>query len=325
MNAAHSPIAAGWRVLVISLPTTAATARMRFWRAIKALGGAALRDGVYLVPDRAELLQPLQAIADDAADQDGKVWLLSVVATSDQEADYRRLFDRSAEYADWTAELAAARQAITGLGEAELLRAARRLGRGYDAIRRTDFFPGEATSIAEAKWRDFNAAVDATLSPGEPHGVAGAIARRDPTQYQGRRWATRRHLWVDRVACAWLIQRFIDPHATFLWLDDVRQCPDDALGFDFDGATFTHIGDRVSFEVLMASFGLDEDKGLSKLAQLVHVLDVGGAPVAEASGFEAVLTGARTRMPDDDALLQAMGPVLDSLYTHYGSASRRKR
>lgn len=322
MDTFHS---ADWRLLVISLPTSAATARMRFWRAIKALGGAALRDGVYLIPDRAELRPPLQALADDAADQDGKVWLLSVVATQEQEADYRRLFDRSAEYADWTAELAAARTAIAGLDEAELLRAARRLGRAYDAIRKTDFFPGEAASIAEAKWRDFNAAVDAALSPGEPHGGSGAIARRDPTQYQGRCWATRRHLWVDRVACAWLIQRFIDPHARFLWLDDVRQCPGDALGFDFDGATFTHVGDRVSFEVLMASFGLDEDKGLAKLAQLVHVLDVGGAPVAEASGFEAVLTGARTRMPDDDALLREMGPVLDSLYTHYGSASRRKR
>ncbi len=133
------------------------------------------------------------------------------------------------------------------------------------------------------------------LSPGEPHGVAGSIPRRDPTQYQGRHWATRRHLWVDRVACAWLVRRFIDPHATFVWLEDIRQCPDDVLGFDFDGATFTHIGDRVSFEVLLASFGLDEDKGLARLGQMVHVLDIGGTPVAEASGFEAMLAGARER------------------------------
>lgn len=325
MKPAPSPAGADWRLLVISLPTSAATARMRFWRAIKALGGAALRDGVYLLPERPELLQPLRAIAEDAAGQDGKVWLLPVLATP-EEADYQALFDRSAEYAAWTDELTAARAAMAGLGEAELLRLARRLGRGYDAIRRIDFFPGELSSIAEAKWRDFNAAIDAVLSPGEPHGEArGIIARRDPAQYQGRRWATRRHLWVDRVACAWLIQRFIDPHATFLWLDDVRQCPDDALGFDFDGATFTHIDDRVSFEVLLASFGLEEDKGLSRLAQLVHVLDVGGAPVAEASGFEAVLTGARKRMPDDDALLREMSPVLESLYTHFASAARRKR
>lgn len=166
MNA-ESPAAAEWRLVVISLPTSAATARMRFWRAIKALGGASLRDGVYLVPKRAELLQPLQAIADDASDQDGKVWLLAVLATPEQEADYQRLFDRSPEYATWTAQLSAARETVAGLGEADLLRAARRLGRGYDAIRKIDFFPGESSSIAVAMWRDFNAAVDSLLSPGE--------------------------------------------------------------------------------------------------------------------------------------------------------------
>ncbi|MNL18394.1 Chromate resistance exported protein [compost metagenome] len=128
---------------------------------------------------------------------------------------------------------------------------------------------------------------------------------------------------MDRVACAWLIRRFIDPHASFLWLEDIRQCPGEALGFDFDGATFTHVGNRVSFEVLLASFGLDENKGLARLGQMVHVLDIGGTPVAEASGFEAVLAGARERLPNDDALLEEVGTVLDSLYTHFSSARKR--
>ncbi|HBD37105.1 MAG TPA: hypothetical protein DC084_26340, partial [Cupriavidus sp.] len=83
------------------------------------------------------------------------------------------------------------------------------------------------------------------------------------------------------------------------------------------------IGDRVSFEVLLASFGLDEDKGLARLGQMIHVLDVGGTPVAEASGFEAVLAGARERLPNDDALLDEVGYVLDSLYTHFSSPRKR--
>jgi hypothetical protein len=89
------------------------------------------------------------------------------------------------------------------------------------------------------------------------------------------------------------------------------------LGFDFDGASFTHVGERVTFEVLMASFGLEEDLALARLAALVHVLDVGGEPVPEAAGFEAVLTGARGRVRDDDALLAEMSVVLDSLYMHF--------
>ncbi|MGO4280608.1 MULTISPECIES: chromate resistance protein ChrB domain-containing protein [Cupriavidus] len=316
--------ASPWVVLVVSLPTSAATARMRFWRGIKALGAAALRDGVYVVPDVAGLRDPLQALATDATSEDGKVWTLSVQATdTQQDAEYRALFDRTPEYADWMAELSRARATLAETDEASLLRMARRYGRGFEAIRKIDFFPNEASARAEAQWRDFNAAIDIMLSPGEPQGMAGSIPRRDPSQYQGRRWATRRHLWVDRVACAWLIRRFIDPHANFLWLEDVRQCPKEALGFDFDGATFTHVGDRVSFEVLLASFGLDENKGLARVGQMVHVLDIGGTPVAEASGFEAVLAGARERLPDDDALLEEVGNVLDSLYAHFSSARKR--
>ncbi|WP_019449638.1 chromate resistance protein ChrB domain-containing protein [Cupriavidus sp. BIS7] len=324
MNPLPSISETAWLLLVVSLPTSAATPRMRLWRGIKSLGGAALRDGAYLLPNLAGLRAQLQALAQDAASEDGKVWILSVQAADAQEdAEYRALFDRRPEYAAWMAELSGARATLGSADEAELLRIARRHGRGFDAIRKIDFFPNDASARAEAQWRDFNAAIDIMLSPGEPHGVAGSIPRRDPAQYQGRRWATRRHLWVDRVACAWLIRRFVDPHATFLWLDDVRECPDDVLGFDFDGATFTHIGDRVSFEVLLASFGLDEDKGLARLGQMIHVLDIGGTPVAEASGFEAVLAGARERLPDDDALLEEVGQVLDSLHTHFSSPRKR--
>ena len=138
-------------------------------------------------------------------------------------------------------------------------------------------------------------------------------------QYQGRLWATRRHLWVDRVASAWLIQRFIDPHARFLWLDTPADCPPDALGFDFDGATFSHVGEQVTFEVLLASFGLENDRGLARLGAMVHALDVGGTATPEAGGFEAVLAGARKRWPDDDALLADIGGVLDSLHAHFSS------
>ncbi|MBW8816611.1 MAG: chromate resistance protein, partial [Caulobacterales bacterium] len=122
---------------------------------------------------------------------------------------------------------------------------------------------------------------------------------------------------IDRVASAWLIRRFIDPAAKFLWLAKPTDCPKKALGFDFDGATFTHVGDRVSFETLMASFGCDDDPALLRLAAMVHVLDVGGEPVPEAAGFEAVMAGARARLDDDDALLVEMAGVLDSLYAHF--------
>lgn len=313
-----------WLLLIVSLPTPAATARMRIWRALKALGCAALRDGAYLLPADSSQAGQLRQLADEALQEDGQAWLLSVQANgTDDAAVFRQLFNREHEYAELEATLSEARKTLGGLSEAELGRLVRRYERTYEAIRAIDFFPGAASARAHVHWKDFTGTIEAILSPGEPHAAVGRIARRDSAQYQGRLWATRRNLWVDRVACAWLIQRFIDPHARFLWLESPSACPADALGFDFDGATFTHVGEKVSFEVLLASFGLDANPGLQRLAGMVHALDVGGPLVPEASGFEAILAGARERLADDDALLAETGFVLDSLHAHFSSNRKR--
>lgn len=312
-----------WLLLIVSLPTASATARMRIWRAVKTLGCAALRDGVYLLPAHAEQAMQLRDLADGALQEDGRAWVLRVQAEDlAEDAAYRAMFDRTADYIDWLAQLSDARKTLSDLVAAERSRLQRRHARAYEAIRKVDFFPNEASVRADAQWRDFAAAIEAVQSPGEPHAAAGGIPCRDPAQYRGRLWATRRHLWVDRVASAWLIQRFIDPHARFVWLSSPAECPADALGFDFDGATFTHIDNRVSFEVLLASFGLDDNHGLARLGAVVHALDVGGSTAPEASGFEAILAGARKRLADDDALLAEIGTVLDSLYAHF-SGSRK--
>lgn len=312
-----------WILLIVSLPTAGATVRMRIWRAVKALGCAALRDGAYLLPACSKQASQLRELADATLQEDGQAWLLHVQAPSAEEAmTYRALFDRSSDYAEWLAELAEARKTLPRLAAADLARVHRRHARAYEAIRQIDFFPDEASIQAAAQWRDFAAAIEAIQSPGEPQARGGNIARRDRAQYQGRLWATRQHLWVDRVASAWLIQRFIDPHCRFAWLENPAHCPAEALGFDFEGAAFTHVGDKVSFEVLLASFGLDDDRGLVRLGAMVHALDVGGLAVPEAAGFEAVLAGARKRLENDDALLAEVGTVLDSLYVHF-SASRK--
>jgi hypothetical protein len=140
-------------------------------------------------------------------------------------------------------------------------------------------------------------------------------------KFQGRRWATRARPRVDRLACAWLIRRFIDPQAQFLWLADPAgsaPTPRGALGFDYDGARFTHVGARVSFEVLLVSFGLDADPRLQRIARAVHFLDIGGIPVPEAAGLDAVLSGLHAVHTDDDALCLAAAAVFDALHAAPG-------
>lgn len=298
---------------------------MRVWRALKALGCMALRDGAYLMPagDRRE--DALRELGDECAREGGVAWLMAVQPLTTNEASaYRELFDRADEYAELRKSWKEANRGLTKLSLNELARLQRKLQREYEAVRAIDFFAGDAAAEAEAAWLDINNRMNQLLSPDEPNKTQGAVQRLNPEKFRGRTWATRRRLWVDRVASAWLIKRFIDPDARFKWLERPSDCPESALGFDFDGATFTHVGELVTFETLLASFGLDQDPALVRLGALVHQLDVGGEPVPEAIGFEAVMTGARERLDDDDALLAEMSVVLDSLHAHFGRPTRAK-
>ena len=183
-----------------------------------------------------------------------------------------------------------------------------------DASRRTDFFPGPDSRKAADAFVALRREVDVHLSPDEPASTQAAIPALALDDYQGRTWATRKRPWVDRLATAWLIQRFVDRQPTFTWLADAKRCPKSALGFDFDGATFTHVGDKVTFEVVAESFGLHQDAALARLATLVHFIYIGGVPVDEAPGFEMLVRGLQAQHADDDALLAAALPLLDACY-----------
>ena len=303
-----------WVALISSLPTGNATARMRAWRALKASGAAALRDGVYLMPDRDDCRATLDAISSDIVGSGGSA--LHVGMQPPQGTDFEDLFDRSADYAALLADIRAARADLSLESAAEALKHARKLSKVFDNASGIDFFPGEARKQTEAALRELESFANQLLSPNEPHALAGAIELRAIKNFQGKTWATRKRPWVDRLACAWLIRRFIDLEARFLWLDAPGDCPPQALGFDFDGAMFTHIGARVSFEVLMASFGI-ESPALLRMGGLVHYLDVGGVQPAEAAGVESVLAGLRFGIEDDIQLVAAASAVFDGLLTNY--------
>ena len=313
-----------WLLLVVSLPTAGATARMRIWRGLKALGCAALRDGAYLLPCRPDREHALEALAADCLTQGGSAWLMAVQARSaDEEATYRQLFDRSEDHAGLRRSWREVQRGLAALSAPELGRLERKLLREFESLQGIDFFPGDAGLEAQSDWAEFAKRIQAQLAPDEPRSGKGRVPRLARADYQGRIWATRRQLWVDRVTSAWLIRRFIDRQARFKWLARPSDCPKRALGFDFDGASFSHVGERVTFQTLLASFDLEGDAALLRLGQLVHALDAGGHAVPEAKGFEAVLAGARERLADDDdALLAEMSTVLDSLYAHFQREAR---
>jgi hypothetical protein len=318
-----TPKAPAWLLLVTNLPGRNPTLRMRIWRGLKTAGAGSLRDGAYLLPNSVQARQLFEEQGVEIRAARGFVHILAFDAASAQQtATFVALFDRTAEYADAIECLDALKAELAVAGEAEARQRLASAGRDAALIAARDFFPGEPHKQMESALADAEAAINARFAPDEPHAAHRLVRARNRKDYRGRTWATRENLWIDRVASAWLIRRFIDQQARFLWLKRVKDCPKRAVGFDFDGAEFTHVGSKVTFEVLVASFGLEQDTGLARLGALVHHLDVGGIPIAEAAGFATIMAGARALQENDDTLLKAMTPVLDNLYAGYAAASK---
>jgi len=303
-------------ILILTLPTQPNAVRVRVWRALKTLGCGALRDGAYLLPtEHAALFEPLAA---EVREHGGTAMVLSLSPKDDAQRDeLLALFDRTESYAQWRDTATALQSELPTLSETEARRRWRAVAEALHGLHRIDYFPGAAAEQARSELDALRQTLDARFSRGEPRPqLDHGIERLDARKFQGKRWATRARPWVDRLACAWLIRRFIDTQARFIWLSDpaTMPAPRGALGFDYDGARFTHVGARVTFEVLLASFGLDHDARLQRIAGAVHFLDAGGIPVPEAAGLESVLGGLRELHADDDALAAAAATVFEALY-----------
>jgi len=296
--------------LVLSLPARHSSLRVRVWRTLKETGCGVLRDGVYVLPKGSPGGKVLTRLQSEINAAGGSAMVVELKPKGAEELKkVRGLFDRSADY----------RALLEKLAAPATPRALERLRRSFERLAARDFLPGDGKRQAAEALAALERRVEDAR--GEPRSSLRHLRPLDRKTYQNRVWATRKNLWVDRMASAWLIRRFIDRNARFVWIDGPRARPKKAVGFDFDGAQFTHVDGRVTFEVLLASFGLEGDAALAGIARAVHFLDVGGIPVADAKGLETLLRGAKERAKGDDALLAQVARVLDLLYSAYSQPS----
>ena len=130
------------------------------------------------------------------------------------------------------------------------------------------------------------------------------------------RWATRAHCHIDRAACAWLIRRFIDADAEFVFVDDPDEVPEDATPFDMRGVELSHHGGDCSFETFLERYELD-DPVLWELARIVHEADLADEryDAPEAPGLDVLLRGL-SMIHDDEELLAITAPLFDALYEY---------
>ena len=304
--------------LILSLPTRNSTARMRVWRALKDAGCGVLRDGVYVLPESEAARAALGSVESDIHASGGFAMRVRLQLNSEEQlAHLRGLFDRGTEYATLLEQVRSVRTGLRRLGARKAQTSLDRLQRQFDRLAAIDFYPGaakaQATDAIGTLQRDFRA----MYAQGEPRVSRRRLRPADRAKYAARTWATRKDPWVDRLASAWLVKRFIDPAARFVWLDRPSSLPRKAVGYDFDGAEFTHVGNRVTFEVLMEAFALEKDPALAAIGTSVHFLDVGGSPAADAKGLETVLKGVKEKARSDDAMLAEAMRIFDHFYSAY--------
>jgi hypothetical protein len=305
-------------LLITSLPTENATIRMRIWRTLKTSGAVVLRDGVYLIPNHASCREMFTTISNDVLSTNGMAYVISI--NESEVPKFINLFDRSIEYKALGQNIEKAYNKLSGDTVNDVLKETRKLRKALNHLVSIDFYPNTLQQTIDQKLQALELSIARVISPDEPHSIQRTISTLSITDFQHRTWATRQRPKIDRLASSWLIKRFIDMHAEFKWLKSINDIPSDAIGFDFDGATFSHIDNRVTFEVLVESFAF-EQLALKRIGTIVHYLDVGGVAPPEAIGIESILQGMCETTLDDDQLLNNASTLFDALFLTFEKQS----
>jgi len=307
-----------WLMTVAQLPTEDPAARMRVLRTLESLGAAVVREGAYLLPDTTANRQALDALADYVGKSHGVAHVLQLSARSEaQHEQFRRLFDRSARYDELVKTVESLKVGFGQVDPGAISRVLHKQRRELDAIAALDFFPTEARSRAEQALAEAEDAVRRLLfqSQSQALGPGESLIKRT--------WATRKPAWADRLACAWLIRRFVDPEAKLVWLDKADEVPAGAVGFGFEGAHFAAGEVRVAYEEMLARLDLAKNAALAKIASIVHFLEAGGTSVPEAAGVQTLLQGAQRRGQGDREVLGEAEKTFDLLYEAYYEPAKK--
>lgn len=305
-----------WLVLLVSLPPDPSTLRVRVWRKLRAVGAVALKKSVYLLPFSPENLEHFQWLTQEAQRDGGEATLLKVDQIENmRRADVVRLFQQ-ARNRDYRQLAERYRKILGGFGRkgedrsvARRSQELARLGREVERVREIDFF--DAPGSQEVK--RLRETVEMRLHP--PSASSAASPVEIPLDsLKGRPWVTRPRPHVDRIASAWLIKRFIDPEAQFIFARP-EEFPPDAIAFDALGAEFGHQGEDCTFETLLKRCRL-HDPWLAQLAEIVHEVDLRDQKYGrdEARGIDLAIRGLLAAFKDDQEVLAHGITLFDGLY-----------
>jgi len=315
-----------WLLLIHQMPPQPNALRVKIWRRLQQVGAVAVKQSVYAMPlseqareDLVWILQEIVAGGGEGSLSEARFFAgltdAQIIAQfrEARDADYEKLLQECEELkSEWSAAGIAPRDP-EHKGPARLTRLRRRL----EEVRAIDFFQAPARAATEQCLREL-----AGMLAGSPSQVRGAV---EPIGFGGKVWVTRNDIFVDRLACGWLVRRFVDSQATFKFVasEDYVPSPNE-VSFDMFNGDFTHEGDLCTFEVMIRRLGLD-DPALPLLAEMVHDLDLKDNRFgrAETAGLHALLRGLVVAQSDDTARMDEAMRIFDSLRAcfHDGGAT----
>ena len=322
MSANADVTSAAWLMMIHQIPPKPDYLRVKIGRRLARVGAVAVKNSVYVLPDGDQPLEDFQWIRREIIDGGGDATICRASLVDGLSDDGLRDAFRAARDADYAEIAAAAREmpALPPANESEpasrrTAEEVARLRKRFAAVAAIDFFEAKGRSAAlEAIER---AGVDAA-SRTMPAADAGHLER---ATYRARTWVTRKGIFVDRMASAWLIRRFIDPDARFRFVDADHHRPTPGeLRFDMFEGEFTHAGDRCTFEVLLDRFAL-RDAALRAIAEVVHDIDLRDEKFGrdDAAGVERALSGIAQASGDDHERAERSHVLFDALHAAYAA------
>ena len=315
-----------WLMVFYSVPSQPVSTRIKIWRKLAKVGAVPLKGAVYILPDREEHVEFLQWLVGEVKSLKGDAAFVRVNRIESVEnkevrelfnqqrgKDYRSL-DRKLE--DLERRVQSVRKGTRSQSLKSVAEQTRRLKKELDDIQAIDFFGSTAGKSTARRFLEIESVVK-TVSYPVIKGRPPALPFRSIEAYQAKTWVTRKKPFVDRMASAWFIRRFIDSRAVFRFIEEREMA---SLGreettFDIRGGDFTHEGDLCTFEVFVKSFAV-KDKAVGKIAEIVHDLDIKDKKYGamDAPGVEEILTGIRKIAKTDDEALEKGITIFEMLF-----------
>jgi hypothetical protein len=316
----------GWLLFFYSVPSKPVSSRMKVWRKLAKAGAIQFKGGVYILPYSDEQYEFFQWLVSEATSVKGDAAFVRVenIETM-KESEIIDLFNqqREKDYGVLMKNLEELERKVSSVRKGggtqnnkKLMDQMTRIGKEFEGIQAVDFFSSKAGENLKKNIKALELGLKEISSAGVKEQKI-TLTQKRAEDYQNMTWVTRKKPFIDRMASAWLIRKFIDKNAVFRFIDEKGI---DSLGkgvtvFDVRDGEFTHKGDMCTFEVIMKTFGF-RDKVLKKIAEIVHELDVKDEKYsnAEAKGIEGILIGIRKTVTTDEEVLKKGMEVFEMLY-----------